>query len=259
MSAQPYPQVHPADAGAEPDRDARKVVRASDLGRRFGRHWALAHVDLEVSAGETLLLAGANGSGKTTLLRLVAGLLGASRGRLEVLGGDPVRDGAEVRRGLTLVSHATFLYDGLTARETVELWARLRHVPMSAARVGELLEEVGLAERADEPVRQFSAGMRKRLSLARVQIEEPELLLFDEPFAALDPEGQELIESWLARQSGAGRTLLIASHALQRAIPLCRRAIRLEAGQIVWRGEADRLPMRPARRAADGGAAAPPP
>jgi heme ABC exporter ATP-binding subunit CcmA len=208
------------------------------LGRRFGRGWALAHCDLEVAAGESLLVAGANGSGKTTLLRLLAGLLRPTVGSIEVFDLDPRTRRLAVRRRLSLISHHAFLYERLTALESLRLWARILGVPSDDETLIALLEEVGLADRRHGTAETFSAGMRKRLSLARARLEDSDLLLLDEPFAALDVAGQRLVERWIGDALARGSTVLLASHQLEQAAALCTRAIVLERGQIAWVGDA---------------------
>ncbi len=214
------------------------------LGRRFGAHWALAHVDLEIAVGESLLVAGANGSGKTTLLRIASGLLRPSRGRIAVLGHDPRQARSWVRERLTLVSHHAYLYDGLTAQESLALWNRLLPRPRPAGELVDLLERVGLREHAHQTVAGFSAGMRKRLTLLRTALERPQLVLLDEPFAALDPEGQDMVERWLRDFRDQGTTVVMASHSLERATRSCTRALWLERGQIAWQGPAADLLAR---------------
>jgi heme exporter protein A len=215
------------------------AIQTRRLGRRFGPSWALAHCDLEVGAGESLLVAGANGSGKTTLLRLLAGLLRPTVGSIEVFGLDPRSRRLASRRRLSLISHHAFLYERLTALESLRLWARIRGGRRDDAALGALLDEVGLAERRDSQVQTFSAGMRKRLTLARARLEEPDLLLLDEPFAALDVAGQRLVERWIADSVAHGSTVVLASHQLEQAAALCRRAVVLHRGQIEWEGAAD--------------------
>ena len=217
------------------------ALSANRLGRRFGAHWALAHVHLEVAAGEVLLIAGANGSGKTTLLRLLCGLLQPTKGEIKVFGIDPSKARAAVRRRLTLVSHHAFLYDGLTARETLELWNRLLPRPRPASELPELLARVGLEGRGDDFVGGFSAGMRKRLTLARTSLEQPDLVLLDEPFAALDPAGQKMIGDWLGEFRLGNTTVVMASHALDRAVPLADRVTLLHSGQVSWSGPAQQF------------------
>jgi heme exporter protein A len=225
----------------DPPAPGTPVVQAAGLARRFGRRWALAHVDLEVREGEALLLAGPNGSGKTTLLRLLVGLLAPTHGSLRVFGLEPVRERMAVRARTALLAHDLWLYPRLTAGETLGLWRRLGGGTAGDEDVAGLLARVGLADAGVLPVGAFSAGMRKRLALARLRLERPRLLLLDEPFAALDAEGQESVSRWLIGLRSEGTTLVLASHALERAAPLCDRALRLEAGQVVWRGAASEL------------------
>lgn len=217
---------------------ARPAIRAERLGKRFGRLWALSHLDLEVVPGESLLLAGANGSGKTTLLRLIAGLHRPTRGSISVFGHDTVGERLESRRQLAVVSHHSYLYDRLTALETVRIWARLLGLRADGTELLERLREVGLADRADVPVGGFSAGMRKRLSLLQTRLKAPRLVLFDEPFSALDRQGQRLVEEWIEEFHSAGVTVVLASHDLDRAAAICDRAVLLRAGQQIWSGVA---------------------
>jgi len=214
----------------------RWAVQARGLGRRFGRHWALAHVDLDVAPGETLMLAGLNGSGKTTLLRILAGLYRPTRGTLRIMGFDIREDRAAVRRNLSMVSHDSYLYPRLTALETVRVWTRLLGCPAADPEILGLLEEVDLGHRPNTPVGGFSAGMRKRLVLLRTRLEAPRLVLLDEPFSALDTEGQQLVEDWIRDFRAAGKTVILASHSLERASRLCDRAYLLHLGQLAWHG-----------------------
>ena len=224
--------------------NTQPALRARGLGRRFGRDWALAHVDLEVAPGETMVLAGANGSGKTTLLRLAAGLYRPSRGGVEIFGLDPQRERIECRRAMSMVSHQAYIYDRLTALETLRVWARLLGRPASDADLLPLLASVGLDRRLRLQVSGFSAGMRKRLTLLRTRLEQPRLLLLDEPFSALDVEGKHQVEDWILEAREAGAAVVMASHAVRRAGRLCDRAVLLERGQIVWRGDGDGLVER---------------
>lgn len=220
------------------------ALRARGLGRRFGRDWALAHVDLDVAPGETMVLAGSNGSGKTTLLRLAAGLYKPSRGALEIYGLDPQRERLECRRALSMISHQAYLYDRLTALETLRVWARLLGRPSADSDLMPLLATVGLDRRPRLQVAGFSAGMRKRLTLLRTRLEQPRLLLLDEPFSALDVEGKRQVEEWIREARQAGAAVVMASHAIVRASKLCDRAVLLERGQIVWRGDGEGLVRR---------------
>lgn len=217
------------------------AVQAEELSHRFGRHWALAHLNLTVGQGEAVLLAGPNGSGKTTLLRLLSGLYRPTRGHIEIVGLDPRKDRMACRRALSLVSHHSFLYDRMTALEMTRIWARLLGVPRRDQDLVPLLEEVGLADRRDVPVGGFSAGMRKRLTLLRTRLKQPRLVLLDEPFAALDVPGQRLVEDWIERYREEGRSVVIASHDLERSARLTDRAVLLKQGQKVWEGRSNEV------------------
>lgn len=213
------------------------AVQARGLGRRFGRTWALAHVDLEVPFGTSVWLRGSNGAGKTTLLRMVASLSVPSRGELRVVGHDVREHRDAVRDAVALVSHALYLYPGLTARETLRLWTRLGPVPEDVD-IEERLEAVGLLAAADRRVGEFSAGMRKRLAIARTRLEQPKVLLLDEPFSALDPAGCRLVEEWVRDFVAAGGAVLMASHDHERSLALCERVVDLRDGQVVAGGAA---------------------
>ena len=221
--------------------DTSAAVYAQGLGRRFGRNWALAHIDLEIPSGQIVLLAGANGSGKTTLLRLIAGLYKPSTGNLSVFAKNPAQDRLHCRRLLSLVAHDNFLYDRLTPLEILRIWSRLLGRKTAAEELETLLEEVDLRSRMHTQVGGFSAGMKKRLTLLRTRLEDPKLILMDEPFSALDAAGKRLVEHWVRDSSSRGQTVVMASHDLRRATRVCQRAILLEQGQVVWQGEAEEV------------------
>jgi heme exporter protein A len=178
------------------------VIRARGLSRRFGAKRVLEGLDLDVPAGGFVLVTGPNGSGKTTLLRLVAGLLAPSSGELAV---------EADRARLGFLAHEPLVYRELTALENLDLYGRLYRVPERRERIGMLLGRFGLWEARAEPVGALSRGMQQRLALCRTLLHEPELLLLDEPFNALDAEGAGLLEGELA-ELRPGRTFLVATH-----------------------------------------------
>jgi heme ABC exporter ATP-binding subunit CcmA len=225
------------------------ALRATALGKRFGRRWALAHLDLEVESGESVLIAGPNGSGKTTLLKLIAGLYRPTSGTIELQGLCVFKHRLACRQHLSLVGHSSYLYERMTAVETMRLWASILGRSGGDERLDGLLDEVGLAARRDSRVGTFSAGMKKRLALARSRLEQPSLLLLDEPFAALDVDGQQQVESWIRHGRDEGKTIIVASHQLQQASRLCDRGVLLDQGQAIWRGAAADLPAAFAERA----------
>ena len=206
------------------------VVETRGLSRRYGKRWVLARLDLTVEAGERLLVVGSNGSGKTTLLRILSTLLTASVGELRLFGMDPERDRTAIRERLALVSHQTGIYEDLSAMDNLRFLSRLTGRPVPPG----LLARVGLEERT-YPVRQYSAGMRKRLALAGLLLQEPDLVLLDEPFAQLDPSGMDQIEGFIRELPG---TVIVASHQVERAGRLCDRALLLHEGLPRWMGPA---------------------
>jgi heme exporter protein A len=186
------------------------VIRARNLSRRFADKPVLKGLDLDVPRGGFVLVTGPNGSGKTTLLRLVAGLLAPTGGELQV----------DLERGrIGLLAHEPLVYRELTALENLDLYGRLYRVPERRERVGMLLERFGLWEVRRERAGSFSRGMLQRLALCRTLLHEPELLLLDEPFSALDDEGTELLERELAELHET-RTFLVATHDPERLSPL---------------------------------------
>jgi ABC-type multidrug transport system ATPase subunit len=193
------------------------VIRARNLSRRFGERLVLRRLDLDVPRGGFVLVMGPNGSGKTTLLRLVAGLLAPTGGELQV----------DVERGrIGLLAHEPLVYRELTALENLELYGRLYRVPERRERVGMLLERFGLWEVRRERAGSFSRGMLQRLALCRTLLHEPELLLLDEPFSALDDAGTALLERELA-ELRTTRTFLVATHDAERLAPLATGRVAL--------------------------------
>jgi heme exporter protein A len=192
------------------------MISASGLGRRFGDRRVLSGVDFSVERGGFLLVTGPNGSGKTTLLRLLAGLLAPTEGALEVQ--------AE-RRRTGFLGHEPLVYRELTALENLDLYGRLYRVPERRERTGMLLERFGLWDARAEIVSTFSRGMLQRLALCRTLLHDPELLLLDEPFSALDAGGAELLQAELA--DTAGRTVVVASHQPDRIAPHATQRLAL--------------------------------
>ena len=222
--------VSPRSLGA-PDTRPPAVV-TSDLARLFTGSPALAGVTLRVDAGRTVAVLGPNGAGKTTLLRILATAIRPSYGRVEVDGYDLGRDAALVRARVAYLSHATGLYEDLTARENLGFAATMLATPDAASRVERALADVGLLERAGDRVREFSAGMRKRLALARVLLGSASVVLLDEPYAALDAEGMGLVDQLLAAWRDVGVTVLLASHSIERVAGMVDARIVLDRGLV---------------------------
>jgi heme ABC exporter ATP-binding subunit CcmA len=178
------------------------VIRARDLEKRFGRRPVLRGVSFELERGGMLVVTGPNGSGKTTLMRLVAGLAAPTRGTIEV-------DADRSRVGF--LSHEPLVYRELSAVENLDLFGRLYRVPERRERIGMLLERFGLWEARNQRVATYSRGMTQRLALCRAFLHEPELLVLDEPFSALDEAGAALLDREL-EELRSERTMIVTTH-----------------------------------------------
>jgi ABC-type multidrug transport system ATPase subunit len=193
------------------------VIQARGLGRRFGEKRVLDGVDLDLARGGFLLVTGPNGSGKTTLLRLIAGLLVPTAGELRV-------DAPRERVGF--LGHEPLVYRELTALENLDLYGRLYRVPERRERIGMLLERFSLWDARRERVSTFSRGMTQRLALCRALLHDPELVVLDEPYSALDDAGAALLDrelETLARE----RTLVVSTHDLDRIAGLATTTLAL--------------------------------
>ncbi len=208
------------------------MVVTERLGRRFGRRWAVADVDLCLHGGQCLALFGPNGAGKTTLLRMLAGLLEPTAG-LASVAGVRLPGGAAVRSMIGLISHHSMLYPVLTARENVEFSARLAGVrdPETAALAA--LERMRVRDRADTPVRQLSRGLQQRVSIARAFAHEPRLVLLDEPFTGLDAQGAQVLATALADLKTAGAAILLVTHDLDDGLALATDVAVMRDGRFV--------------------------
>jgi heme exporter protein A len=219
------------------------AVRAAGISRRYGRRWALIDVSFSVEPGEALMIAGRNGSGKSTLLRVLSTAIRADRGTGYIFGVD-LRHRAGVRQQIALLGHYSYTYEALSALENLQVCARFLGVDSSRAAMMPLLDEVGLAERADDYVMTFSAGMRKRISIARTLLQNAKVVLLDEPYGQLDPPGFRLIDRLVETLKLRGTTLLMATHMLERTAEHCSRGLVLEQGRVAWSGSAADLPTQ---------------
>ncbi|MDQ4131667.1 MAG: heme ABC exporter ATP-binding protein CcmA [Actinomycetota bacterium] len=207
------------------------VVRLRSAVSLLGRFPALAGVDLDVEAGEVVLLHGPNGAGKTTLLRACAGLVAISVGEAEVLGQDLRRDRRSVRRRIGLLGHASFLYDDLTVTDNVRFAARAAGRTESDGE--QALARLGLQPRLhDLAVSRLSAGQRRRVALAAVLARRPQLWLLDEPHAGLDAAGRDLLDDLIREQVSGGATVVMASHDIDRAGRLAHRQVAVAGGRV---------------------------
>jgi heme exporter protein A len=219
------------------ERDTAAAVAAAGVARRFGRRWVLRGIDLVVEPGQIVALTGRNGSGKTTLLRIVASVLRPTRGTLTVFGYDTAREGAEVRPLIGLLGHNAGLYDDLSAGENLIFAQRMAGLHADGVAISAVLDRVGLAHVEFERVRGFSAGMRRRLALARLLLRPPRVLLLDEPYASFDEDGIEVVNQFATEIRRQGGAVLLSTHDLTRAALLIDRRLHIADGQIAESAE----------------------
>jgi ABC-2 type transport system ATP-binding protein len=220
------------------------VIETESLSRSFGPIRAVDGLTFQVYEGEVFGLLGPNGAGKTTTVRLLNGVLRPSGGQARVLGLDPAQDGCRLRQQTGVLTEMPSLYERLTARENLALFGALYGIPETelARRVDRMLEEFGLADRADSRVGEFSKGMKQRLALARALLHEPPLLFLDEPTAGLDPEAARQVTEMIARLSHReGRTVFLCTHNLTEAQRLCDRVAVMDRGRLLALGTLEEL------------------
>jgi heme exporter protein A len=206
------------------------AIELSGLGRAYGDRAALRGVSLTVDPGTTLVVFGPNGAGKSTLLRILATLLRPTTGTVRVFGSELPREAWKARGKIGLLGHDPLLYKELSARENLRYHARLHDV--APERIEELLDAVGLARRADDPVSTYSRGMIQRAAVARAVLHDPELLLLDEPRANLDPAASEALDPLLGGTRDRPRTRVITSHDPAGGLAEADVALGLKAGRM---------------------------
>ena len=219
------------------------VLEVSNLSKRFRDREAVRSLSFQLSPGEIFGLLGPNGAGKTTTIGMIAGVLRPTAGSIRILGADTVASGRSVLRSLGLVPQTVALYPALTAEENLRFFGNLYGLSRDRleARVGHLLELAGLSARKNEPVAEFSGGMKRRLNLVCALVHEPALLLLDEPTAGVDPQSRERIYEALAALAKEGLALLLTTHYLEEAERLCHRIAILDEGRVAAEGTVAQL------------------
>jgi heme exporter protein A len=212
-----------------PDAPESFDIVFDQVARRFGRRWALGGVSLQVKTGEGVMLTGHNGSGKSTLLRCLSTALKLHQGQIRIGGLELWSNRHVLRPHIGFLSHAGYLYDDLSGADNLRVWARLGGVPVDPH---PLLERVGLPPKRLDPVRTYSAGMRRRLAVARLMLQKPRIVLLDEPYTALDAEGRDLVTEVAGSLRAEGATLLMATHLVEYARSVCDRHVRLLDGRL---------------------------
>ncbi len=232
VQASPPPRVGP-------DRASKPVIEARGLTKRYGTRAAVDQLSFEVRPGEVYGLLGPNGAGKTTTVLMLLGLTEPSGGEARVLGVDPMRDPLEVKRHVGYMPDSVGFYDNMSGRANLAYTGRLNRIPGDVARqrIDELLEQVGLADVADQAVDTYSRGMRQRLGIADALLKDPSVLILDEPTASLDPEGVAEVLALIERIASERRiAVLLSSHLLDQVQAICHRVGIFYRGRLIAEG-----------------------
>ncbi len=210
------------------------AIQLEDLSQRFGANYVLENISLSVQQGKRLCLQGSNGSGKTTLIRVLSSKLRPSKGDGFILGHSLKKEGDEVRKHIAYLSVLGGSYPSLTAFENLEMAAKFYNYDSKTAKekITELLEKVELEKASDKLVRTFSSGMKKRLGIARVLLADTPIWLLDEPYAALDASGRILIDELLNEAVNSNKTVILASHELDRVKDFVDVTLKVEQGKL---------------------------
>ncbi|WP_414940702.1 ABC transporter ATP-binding protein [Amycolatopsis sp. cmx-11-51] len=214
------------------------MVQAKALVKRFGDFEAVRGIDVEVRPGEAFGFLGPNGAGKSSTMRMIASVSPRSDGDLRVLGMDPDAEGPKIRARLGVVPQQDNLDTELTVRQNLQIYGRYFGLSRSHVRskADELMEFAQLTDRADAEVDSLSGGMKRRLTIARSLVNDPELLLLDEPTTGLDPQARHLLWDRLFRLKAGGTTLIITTHYMDEAEQLCDRLVVMDNGRIAAEG-----------------------
>jgi lipooligosaccharide transport system ATP-binding protein len=214
------------------------LIHARGLVKRFEGFTAVDGIDVDVARGESFGFLGPNGAGKSSTMRMIGCVSPPTDGVLRILGRDPRTDGPAIRARLGVCPQLDNLDLELTVRENLTTYARYFGIPrkVARARAAELLDFVQLTDRADSKVEPLSGGMRRRLTIARALVNEPEMVLLDEPTTGLDPQARHLVWERLFRLKQQGVTLVLTTHYMDEAEQLCDRLVVMDAGKIVAEG-----------------------
>ena len=234
MTADPAPIATQAASDT-----AEFALRIIGVSKRFDERWVLRGINLDVPAGAFIGLLGTNGAGKSTLLNMLAMLGSPTSGKLTLFGESANRPTPALRARIGMIGHQPMLYRDLSAIENLVFFGRLYNVRSPKQRAVELLERVGLADRAISLVKTFSRGMMQRLSIARALMHTPDLLLADEPFSGLDVPSVQAVSSLLQDLHADGKTVILTNHDVRQSLALSQRVVVLRKGTIVCNQPAD--------------------
>ncbi len=215
-----------------------QIIEARNLGKKFGNNVAVNNVSLTIARGESFALLGPNGAGKTTLVKILSTLIKPTSGTVKIAGRDIKEEAEEIKKLIGVVSHNSFLYEELTARENLEFYAELYGAPHS--HIEELLRKFNLQARSEDFVATFSRGMKQRLAIARALLHEPKILLLDEPSTGLDLRSKAEFYDMMRNLHSSGATIVLTTHLLEEATLLCGRAVLLARGCVAGKYDLQR-------------------
>jgi len=220
------------------EQNGQPLIQARGLVKRFGELVAVDAIDFDLQRGEAFGFLGPNGAGKTSTMRMIGCVSPVTDGTLRVFGLDPARDGVKIRGRLGVVPQADTLDMELTVRENIVIYGRYFGLPRRqlGPRADELLEFVQLTERANDRVEPLSGGMKRRLTIARSLVNDPDVMLLDEPTTGLDPQARHVVWDRLYRLKQSGVTLVLTTHYMDEAEQLCDRLVVMDKGKIVAEG-----------------------
>ncbi|MGH2827316.1 MAG: ABC transporter ATP-binding protein [Actinomycetota bacterium] len=246
MQPQEAAETRPADLPAQGPAGTNALVTARTLTKRFDDFTAVDGVDFNIERGEAFGFLGPNGAGKTSTMRMIASVSPVTHGELTVLGMDPATQGPQIRARLGVCPQDDTLDTELTVRENLFIYGRYFGISGRELRerIEELLDFAQLTERRDDKVEPLSGGMKRRLVIARALINQPELLILDEPTTGLDPQARHLLWDRLYRLKQQGVTLIITTHYMDEAEQLCDRLVVMDQAKIVAEGSPGALIAR---------------
>lgn len=236
--------MHYSSGWGDDKLEGQNIIEAEGLTKKYGTQTAVNNLALQIREGEVFGFLGPNGAGKTTTLLMFLGLTEPTSGKVRIIGFDPAREPLRVKEKVGYLPENVGFYDDMDARQNLQFIARLNRIPdkISAKKIDELLEEVGLFEEANKKVGTYSKGMRQRLGIAEVLIKEPKLIFLDEPTIGLDPDGTnrmlDLIHS-LSREKNI--TIFLSSHLLDQVQRICDRVGIMIKGDLVAIGPIQEL------------------
>ena len=219
------------------------MIKLSNVGKNFGDYWAIRDLDIEVAKGRIFGFLGPNGAGKTTTVKMIAGLLKPAEGQIFAGGHDVVQEPLKAKSIIGYVPDKGFLYEKLTGMEFLRFVAALYKIPegKAAGKIKDLSETFSIREILDRLIESYSAGMRQRLVFAAAMINEPAILLIDEPIVGLDPKGIRMLKNLLQGQAAGGLTIFMATHSLLLAEELCSDIGIINNGRLIASGTKEEL------------------